>query len=126
MRLLSRERRGSPRAKTIRAAERYLTAGADEARRLGCSFVGTEHVLLALVRDQASGGAALLSGLGADPAAVESALAPWLSPTAGHAKIDPQTLASLGIDFELYVDGGDGQRRSTPARTESRAIRERG
>ena len=63
MRLLARARGGGPRTKTIRPAERYLAAGADEARRLGCGFVGTEHVLLALVRDRTSGGAALLSFL---------------------------------------------------------------
>jgi hypothetical protein len=32
--------RRRPRAKTIRPAERYLAAGAAEARRLGCAFVG--------------------------------------------------------------------------------------
>ena len=100
MRLLTRKRGARPRAKTIRPAERYLTAGAEEARRLGCSFVGTEHVLLALVHDRASGGAALLGRLGADPTSVESALAPWLGPSAERAKIDPDALASLGIDFD--------------------------
>src|SRR5215211_6495211 len=44
MRLLQRGRRG-PRAKTIAPAEPYLLAGADEARRLGHDYVGTEHVL---------------------------------------------------------------------------------
>ena len=72
MRLLARKQGARPRAKTIRPAERYLTAGAEQARRLGCSFVGTEHVLLALVHDRASGGAALLGRLGADPTSVES------------------------------------------------------
>ena len=100
MRLLTRKQRPRPRAKTIRPAERYLTAGAEQARRLGCSFVGTEHVLLALVHDRASGGAALLGRLGADPTSVESALAPWLGPSSERAKIDPDALASLGIDFD--------------------------
>ena len=99
MRLLTR-RQGArpPRAKTIRPAERYLTAGAEQARRLGCSFVGTEHVLLGLVHDGASGG--VLGRLGADPPSVESALAPWLGPSSERAKIDPDALASLGIDFD--------------------------
>ena len=100
MRLLARKQRARPRAKTIRPAERYLTAGAAEARRLGCSFVGTEHVVLALAHDRASASAALLGRLGADPAAVESALAPWLGPSSERAKIDPDALASLGIDFD--------------------------
>ena len=100
MRLLTRKRGAGPRAKTIRPSERYLTAGAEQARRLGCGFVGTEHVLLALVHDRASGGAALLGRLGADPPSVESALAPWLGPSSERAKIDPDALASLGIDFD--------------------------
>src|SRR6516164_8073137 len=100
MRLLTRKQRPRPRAKTIRPAERYLTAGAEEARRLGCSFVGTEHVLLALAHDRASGSAALLGRLGVDPPAVEVALTPWLGPSPERAKIDPDALASLGIDFE--------------------------
>ena len=100
MRLLTRKQRARPRAKTIRPAERYLTAGAEEARRLGSSFVGTEHVLLSLVHDRAGGGAALLGRLGADPPSVESALAPWLGPSSERAKIDPEALASLGIDFD--------------------------
>lgn len=100
MRLLTRKEGARPRAKTIRPAERYLTAGAAEARRLGCSFVGTEHVLLAVAHDRASGGATLLGRLGAGPAAVEAALAPWLGPSSDRAKIDPDALASLGIDFD--------------------------
>ena len=100
MRLLTRKQRARPRAKTIRPAERYLTAGAAEARRLGCSFVGTEHVLLALAHDRASGSAALLGRLGVDPPAVEVALTPWLGPSPERAKIDPDALASLGIDFD--------------------------
>ena len=100
MRLVARRQGGRPRTKTIRPAERYLTAGAAEARRLGCSFVGTEHVLLALVHNRASTSAALLGRLGADPPSVESALAPWLGPSSVRAKIDPDALASLGIDFD--------------------------
>src|SRR5262249_52902671 len=61
----------------------------------------TEHVLLVLVRDQAGGVAPLLARLGVDGAAVESALAPWLAPEPARAKIDPDALATLGIDFEL-------------------------
>jgi ATP-dependent Clp protease ATP-binding subunit ClpA len=100
MRLLTRWQVARPHPTTIRPAERYLTAGADEARRLGCSFVGTEHMLLALAHDRTSGSAALLGRLGADPPAVESALAQWLGPSSERAKIDPDALTSLGIDFD--------------------------
>src|SRR5579884_2781769 len=107
MRLLPWCRGDGPRAKTIRPAERYLAAGAAEARRLGCSFVGTEHVLLALLHSEGGGTATSLERLGVTPAAVESALAPCLAPApgpgpgpgSGSAKIDAEALASLGIDF---------------------------
>jgi ATP-dependent Clp protease ATP-binding subunit ClpA len=99
MRLRSRGR-DAPRAKTIRPAERYLTAGASEARRLGCSFVGTEHVLLALVRDDRSAIVPLLARLDVDPGAVERALARWLGAAPERTKIDPAALATLGIDFD--------------------------
>jgi ATP-dependent Clp protease ATP-binding subunit ClpA len=101
MRLLSRERGGRPPTKNIRPRERYLMAGVEEARRLGCGFVGTKHVLLALARGQRGGTCALLARLGVDRAAIESALAPWLGPSSGRPKIDPDALASLGIDFKV-------------------------
>jgi ATP-dependent Clp protease ATP-binding subunit ClpA len=100
MRLLARERGRRPRSKTIRPAKRYLAGGAEEARRLGCGFIGTEHVLLALSRDRADGSASTPARLGVEPAAVESALAPWLGPGPVRPKIDRDALASLGIDFE--------------------------
>ena len=40
-----------PRAKTIGPAEAYLAAGAAEARRLGHSYIGTEHILSVLTRN---------------------------------------------------------------------------
>src|SRR5262249_9665611 len=57
-------------------------------------------LLLALVRAPEGRTVALLMRLGVDRAAVESALAPWLGPSSERAKIDPEALASLGIDFE--------------------------
>jgi ATP-dependent Clp protease ATP-binding subunit ClpA len=99
VRLLAQRRRG-PRAKTIRPAERYLSAGADEARRLGSSFIGTEHVLLALLHSQPSPIRPLFARLGVDAADVEGALACWL-PAPGGSKIDAQALAKLGIDFDV-------------------------
>ena len=62
MRLLSRRTR--PRATKIGPGERYVAAGAEEARRLGHAYVGTEHVLLALTRKADGGAATVLRGLG--------------------------------------------------------------
>jgi len=95
-----RRSRHFPRAKTIRPAEPYLLAGADEARRLGHNYIGTEHILSLLVRDQEGGATRLLGRLGLSPEAVEAALGCWLVRATPAAKIDPQALAELGIDFE--------------------------
>lgn len=99
MRLLQRAPR-HPRAKTIRPAERYMLAGTDEARRLGHNYVGTEHVLSALVRDPAGAATRLLADLGVTTDAVEQALACWLDDSTAPARIDVSALATLGIDFE--------------------------
>jgi len=99
VRLLQR-RRHWPRASSIRPAERYLAAGADLARRLGHNYIGTEHVLRVLVQDRNGGAVRLLSRLSIQAAAVEEALACWLPASTAAARIDPEALASLGIDFD--------------------------
>jgi ATP-dependent Clp protease ATP-binding subunit ClpA len=99
MRLLQRSRR-RPRAKTIRPAERYLIAGAEEARRLRHNYIGTEHILSMLARDPDGSATRLLAQLGVTTEAVERALDCWLQDASPAAKIDPQALAALGVDFE--------------------------
>jgi ATP-dependent Clp protease ATP-binding subunit ClpA len=104
MRLLHRRRPG-PRAKTARpAAEPFLAAGAEEARRLGHNYVGTEHLLLLFVRDPDGGATRVLQQLDVPPQQVEETLASWLGasgpPDTSRPKIDPDALAALGIDLE--------------------------
>ena len=99
MRLLQRNRQ-MPRAKTIRSAEPYLAAGAEEARRLGHGYIGTEHILSVLARNADGDTTPQLVQLGLSGAAVEAALACWLPDRSPNAKIDPQALATLGIDFD--------------------------
>lgn len=95
MRLLRRATR--PRAKTTGPAERYLAAGADEARRLGHSYIGTEHVLLALTRNPASGATWVLRQFGVTHEEIKNSatLTGLWAP-----RIDPDALATLGIDLE--------------------------
>ena len=93
-------RRVRPRAKTIRPAEAYLSAGAEEARRLNHNYIGTEHILSVLARRPDSAATRLLAHLGVTGAAVEHGLECWLSDASPVAKIDPQALATLGIDFD--------------------------
>ena len=102
MRLLPRRRCAAPRAKTIRPAEPYLLAGAEEARRLGHNYVGTEHLLLALLRRSEGGATQVLSELGVSAERVEEAL--WPCVAAGAPRIDPDALATLGIDFEVVQE----------------------
>ncbi len=96
MRLL--RRRPRPRAKTLRPAEQYLAAGADEARRFAHGYIGTEHVLLALSGEAEGGAARVLRELGVSYEDVEAALQDCLG-TFGP-RIDADALAALGIDFE--------------------------
>ena len=97
MRLLRSRRRPAPRATTARPAERYLAAGADEARRFGHRAVGTEHVLLALTRDTESGASRILQQL--DVSHGDIAESPCLAGTPTR-RIDAEALATLGIDLE--------------------------
>ena len=117
MRLLPRRPPG-PRAKTARPAEPYLAAGAEQARRLGHSYVGTEHVLLALIRNRDGSATAVLRELGVSSDTVEVRLARWLGTS--KPKIDPEALAALGIDLEtvrerLEQTFGPGALERTPA-----------
>src|SRR5262245_28233301 len=96
MRLLRRQR-PAPRAKSGRPAERYLSAGADEARRLGHRSVGTEHVLLALSRDPDGAAAAILREF--DVTHADIADSPCLA-RARAPRIDAAALGTLGIDLD--------------------------
>lgn len=95
MKLLRRTAR--PRTRSDRAGEWYIAAGAEEARRLGHSYVGTEHVLLALTRNPQGGAARVLGQLGVTHADIKASkcLAQLWAP-----RIDSDALATLGIDLE--------------------------
>ena len=103
MRLLRRQSRASRNAS--RPAERYLLAGAEEARRLGHGYVGTEHVLLALTADPRGGAARLLGGLGVRQVDVRATAC--LTDLWGP-RIDPAALAALGIDLDHVRERVDG------------------
>jgi ATP-dependent Clp protease ATP-binding subunit ClpA len=85
------------RTRADRAGERYIAAGADEALRLGHSYVGTEHVLLALTSNPHGGAMSILSRLGVSHRDIEDSatLARLWAP-----RIDADALAALGIDLE--------------------------
>jgi hypothetical protein len=57
-----------------RAAKRSLELALREALRLGHDYIGSEHLLLGLVRAKNSGAAEILAALGAEPDAVADAV----------------------------------------------------
>jgi ATP-dependent Clp protease ATP-binding subunit ClpA len=82
----------------MRPAEPYLIAAAEEARRRGHGYVGTEHLLLVLVRGGDGGAVPALRRLGVSRDAVEDALAPLVPPST--STLDADALATLGIDLD--------------------------
>ena len=94
-------RRARTRAKSFRPAEGYLIAAAVDARRLGHGHIGTEHLLLGLLRTDPNPATGILRRLDVEPAAVSDGLQPWLGE--GRAAIDPAALAMLGIDYDAVV-----------------------
>jgi ATP-dependent Clp protease ATP-binding subunit ClpA len=106
------------RPETFRPAERYLVAAAGEARGLRHPFVGTEHLLLAMLHDAGGDAAPILERLGAPREALERALAERLP--GGAPAIDADALATLGIDFDAVRERldetfGDGALERTQA-----------
>ncbi|HZO35073.1 MAG TPA: Clp protease N-terminal domain-containing protein [Gaiellaceae bacterium] len=77
--------RRAARRRGLRPAERYLTLGADEARRAGSGAIRIEHVLRALDRHHE-----------ADERAAHRPPPPAGPP----AQIDRDALGSIGIDFD--------------------------
>jgi len=120
VKLPQRNRCRAPRAKTIRIAEPYLLRGAEEARRRRHAYVGTEHVLFRLLGDQDGDAARLLRRLRVDARTVERALEGRLGEPPPSVKIDPDALATLGIDLDtvrkrLEETFGAGALERTPS-----------
>ena len=104
MRLGPRLRRHehTPRA---RRAERFLAAGTHQSRTFGHDYVGTEHVLLALVEDSSTPAARALARLGLTGNIVrrdiERIIGTCIDPR--RRTIDPDALATLGIDLDEVI-----------------------
>ncbi|MGN6379584.1 MAG: Clp protease N-terminal domain-containing protein [Gaiellales bacterium] len=89
-------RRG--RTPSLRPAIRYVTLGAEQARRHGSGFVGTHHILLGMLRNPNAETERILRRLDVEPEAVEARLREMIGP--GSPAIDADALATLGIDFD--------------------------
>jgi len=97
MRLLQRRRRPA----ALPAAHPYLDRAVAQSRRLGHGYVGTEHLLLALLTDSEGRAATALRRLGVTADDVGADVDALIgSPAPGAGRIDPGALASLGIDYD--------------------------
>ncbi len=69
--------------------KRVLELSVDEARRMGHSYVGTEHLLLGLIREGEGVGAQILTAYGADYRRVKAAVAHLLGGQSGAGEQEP-------------------------------------
>jgi hypothetical protein len=112
------------------AARRATELMADECATLGHQYIGQEHLLLALVRDEAGGPAAeLLAAVGVDPDRVRALVMETLArpsdgqpahaaaPSASH----PSTSASVPVRL-VFVEGIMGAGKSTTGRWLAREL----
>jgi len=65
-------------AKLVPGARRMLETAWDEAQGLGCTYIGTEHLLIALASDTKLMPGRILHEMGLDPDMVRETAAKWL------------------------------------------------
>lgn len=101
----------------------------EEARRLGHPRIGSEHVLLGLLREPAATGGRALDGLGIDLDGARADVARLAGPDpTGFAREDVEALQSVGIDLDEVRRSvedafGEGTRRGSSASEGSRPRR---
>jgi len=78
-------------------AKRVLELSLEEARQLGHNYIGTEHLLLGLIREGEGVAARVLENLGVD-----------------LSKVRTQVIRMLGETAEVTAGGGSGGRTKTP------------
>jgi ATP-dependent Clp protease ATP-binding subunit ClpC len=93
------------------AARRVIVLTQDEARKLNHHFIGTEHLLLALMREGHGAAAAALTGLGlsydAVLARVDASLGRGATPTPSHLPFTEGTKRAIEHGFEASLGRGD-------------------
>jgi ATP-dependent Clp protease ATP-binding subunit ClpA len=88
-----------PRSATMRPALGFLRSGAVEARALGHNYIGTEHLLLALLTSHTGSATIALERLGIASDQIRDRLLSKLSKPPAP-RVDADALATLGIDLE--------------------------
>lgn len=76
--------------------KRILEIAWDEAQQLGCTYLGTEHILIALVSDKRLLPGRILQELGFDPEMARESAAKWLGADSNPpAEIGPPPVSKL-------------------------------
>lgn len=90
-------------------ARRVLTSAQDEAQRLNHSYIGTEHLLLGLIREEEGVGAKVLTSLGVTLSKVRSAVEYIIGrgekPATGEIELTPRAkrVIELAIDEARHL-----------------------
>jgi ATP-dependent Clp protease ATP-binding subunit ClpC len=92
-------------------AKRVIELAFDEARQLNHNYIGTEHLLLGLIREGEGVAARVLTNLGVDPAKVRSQTTSLLgaetqAPSAAKGKSKTPTLDAYGRDLTQLAREG--------------------
>ena len=87
----------TPRAKKV------IELAAEAARRLDHNYIGTEHLLLGLLREGEGIGAAVLESLGVDLAELRSALEVFASPEGSSREEEPSRPAERAAAAEVRL-----------------------
>ncbi len=85
-------------------SKKVLVLAAEEAQRLNHTYIGTEHLLLGLVREGRGTGSVMLADLGVDLGkvrnAVESVVRRGERPAAGEAQLTPRATKTIELAIE--------------------------
>ena len=89
-------------------ARKAVVLAQDEARALKHNYIGTEHLLLGLLRLPESVGYRVLVDLGANPEEVRDVLLELIEtrPERRHLPNDPEVVALLGRAVDLALEEG--------------------
>lgn len=108
---------GSSEPKLTPKAKRVLELAADEARRMRHNYIGTEHLLLALLREKDGLAATVLRRLGLNLEKARTQVMEYLGPDAPQASGEKggSEKAGVGGGREGRGEGGKTGRSQTPA-----------
>ena len=125
---------GSRFEKFSERARRVLSLAQEEAQRFNHNYIGTEHILLGLVRETEGVAARVLSGLGVDLSKVRSAVEFIIGrgekPAQGEIGLTPRAkkVVELAVDEarrmnHTYIGDRTSANRSAPGRGRCRRRR---